>query len=111
MSIKRRLERELQDVAFSNVDRDRLKERLHQARQGQKQEQRQPKRVLERLSGFWNGSTEIPLPAGLLILLVASFGLWKACSTVFIVDQTTAAFLIQAGRDSTIVVMQGVSVL
>lgn len=107
MSIKERLERELQDVSFSNVDRDRLKGRLNQARQAQEQ----ANSVLRRLTDFWNGSTEIPLPAGIFVILIAFFGLWKVFSTVFIVDQTTATLLIQAGRDSISVVMQGVSVL
>lgn len=106
MSLKERLDEELQDVAFSTEKKDRLKEQLIDAA-------RKPRTsgILERFGTFWNGSVEIPLPAAIAVVFVLGLGLWTTYSTLLAVDQTTAALFIKAGSESFRVINQGVSVL
>jgi len=101
-----RLDAELQDVAFSTEQQQLLKARLLLA--GQKQRSR---RFLGRLKEFWHGTTEIPLPVAAAAALLLGVGLCSAFMSVYMVDVSTAAVLLQLGVDSFRTISQGVSVL
>src|SRR5690554_6471266 len=109
MTLKERLDEELKDVVFSSQDQARLKAQLRH--QLQVQRQQKPSGLMQRLDRFWNGSTEIPLPAALALILVLGLGLWTSYATLLAVDQTTAALIIKVGSDNVQVITQGVSVL
>lgn len=107
MSVRDRLEQELQDVSFSKGDQERLKEKLRL----KTQTRAKPSGIYRRLLDFWNGSIEIPLPVGIVVLYVIFLGAYKAYATIFVVDQSMAALLFYAGSESTRLITEGVSVL
>ena len=107
MSLKERLEEELRDVTFSKDDQDRIKKELiHAAQTSQKSTG-----ILCSLKDLWHGSTEIPLPAVIAVVLVLGLGLWTTYSTLLAVDQRAVAVFLTAGSESVHVISQGVSVL
>jgi len=69
--------------------------------------------VAERARAFWDGTTEIPVPAAAAALLLVGIGMWGQLSSLFLVDQSTAALMMQAGSDmeTASIISQGVSLL
>ncbi len=67
----------------------------------------------ERATDFWNGTTEIPVPAAAAALVLIGIGIWGQLSSLFLVDESTAALMIQAGSDmeTASIISQGVSLL
>ncbi len=106
MSLKARFDEELQDVVFSKEDRARLKDQLVRLAQ----EQKRPG-LRERLTQFWHGSTEVPLPAAVAVVIIMGLGLWTAYSNLLAVDPAAAALFFKAGSETYQVITQGVSVL
>ncbi len=107
MYIKERLEAELQDVAFSKEKQEQLTERLvHVALT-----KRKSAGIFGHLRDFWYGSIEIPLSAVFVGSIVICLGLWNTYSTLFLIDQTTAALVLKVQSDVSYMINQGVSVL
>jgi hypothetical protein len=69
--------------------------------------------VAGRATAFWNGTTEISVPTAAAALLLVGIGMWGQLSSLFLVDQSVAALMIQAGSDmeTASIISQGVSLL
>lgn len=110
MSLRERLDQELQEVAFSEKGQAELKRQLVLLAR----RRTTLRRIRVRLQQFWHGSVEVPLPVAATAVLVLGLGLASTCLDLFLVDQSTAALLLQAGSESLAVINrinQGVSVL
>lgn len=112
----RTLQDEMRQVAFSEGDKQHLAAQLKQAmRAGKTASAPAPARrrqaFAERAAAFWNGTTEISLPAATAALMLIGLGTWSSLSRVLLVDQNTAALLMQASTENAREISQGVSLL
>jgi hypothetical protein len=107
MSLKERLDGELQSVSFTEEEQNRLKRQLVQVAS----DQSRTRRIFVHFKHLWHGSIEIPLPVAIAAVVVISWGLWRTYAGILTVDHSTVALLFQAGSDSFQVVNQGVSIL
>jgi hypothetical protein len=118
--LKRTLQDGMRQVAFSDAEKHRLAAQLKQAmRAGKAAPAPAPapapalrwQAFAERAAAFWNGTTEISLPAATAALILIGLGMWSSLSPLLLVDQNTAALLIQASTENARAINQGVSLL
>ncbi len=116
--LKRTLQDGMRQVAFSDDEKHRLAAQLKQAmRAGKAAPAPAPAPALrwqafaERAAAFWNGTTEISLPAATAALILIGLGMWSSLSPLLLVDQNTAALLMQASTENARAINQGVSLL
>lgn len=110
----RTLQDEMRQVAFSEGDKQHLAAQLKQAMRagkGASAPARRRQAFAERAAAFWNGTTEISLPAATAALILIGLGMWSSLSPLLLVDQNTAALLIQASTENARAINQGVSLL
>lgn len=95
MQLKQRLRVELESIKYSDFQKALLKRQMKHALQNGGR-----KKLTERLVGFWNGYTEIPVPvlACAVGLIFAGFGaVW---AHAFVVDEAVAALLLRTTVDA-----------
>lgn len=105
--LTRALKREMLKVRFSEDEKQRMASQLKQAMRAQKRQTT----LVERAAAFWNGTTEIPVPAAAAALIMIGLGVWNSLSPLLLVDQNAASGLIQASTEKASTISQGVSLL
>jgi hypothetical protein len=116
--LKRTLQDEMRQVSFSKDDKRRIAMQLKQAMAARADkvasmpERRARWRALvERAMAFWNGTTEISVPAAAAALVLIGLGVWSSLRPLLLIDQSAAALLMQASTERTTLINQGVSLL
>ncbi len=104
-SLSKRLQQEMKDVVFSDIQRAELATRL-----SRKLVESNSATFTQRIAAIWNGYTEIPLTAGVVGVGVISFILISAVTNLLVIDQSTALLLLQSSQGMTDL-RQGVSLL
>jgi hypothetical protein len=112
--LKRTLQDEMRQVAFSEDEKQRLAAQLKQAMHAGKAAPAPALRwqtFAAWAAAFWNGTTEISLPAATAALMLIGLGMWSSLGPLLLVDQNTAALLMQASAENARAINQGVSLL
>ena len=112
--LKRTLQDEMRRVSFSGDEKQRLAAQLKQAMRAGKAAPmpvRRRQAFAEWAEAFWNGTTEISIPAATAALMLIGLGMWSSLSPLLLVDQNTAALLMQASTENAREISQGVSLL
>ncbi len=112
--LKRTLQDEMRRVSFSGDEKQRLAAQLKDEMRTGKAAPAPARRweaFVEWVAAFWNGTTEISLPAATAALMLIGLGMWSSLSPLLLVDQNTAALLLQASTENTRAINQGVSLL
>ena len=122
--LKKTLQDEMTRVSLSEDEKQRLAARLkHAMRTGKAAPAPGPapepasaparrwRAFAEWAEAFWNGTTEISIPTATAALMLIGLGMWSSLSPLLLVDQNTAALLMQASTENASAINQGVSLL
>jgi len=124
--LKKTLQDEMTWVSFSEDEKQHLAAQLKQAMRAGKAapapgpeaepasapaSARRWHAFAEWAEAFWNGTTEISIPAATAALMLIGLGMWSSLSPLLLVDQNTAALLMQASTENARAINQGVSLL
>ncbi len=112
--LKRTLQDEMRRVSLPEDEKQRLAAQLKQAMRAGKAASAPARRwraFAEWAAALWNGTTEVSVPAATAALMLVGLGMWSSLSPLLLVDQNTAALLMQASTENARAIDQGVSLL